>query len=204
MSTHPLEGLGVPSWVTDAHACEVGKLIGVWAFIQRIVLGVLLTLLRGKKVARETFDIQDWMAMLVSAGMSDRTAIGLIKSMVRSYRPKTADEFDKIADKLLGDGETRDIIAHAMWDKGKRPGSISVSVLKTVGKVKHTRHEYTVKELHEVLLRFYDHFFDMMAWLIANELPIPIDLIPASILEQHNLTPPRPQDGSKNSPKSEK
>ena len=194
----------IPEFFTDAHACAVGRVIAVWASTHRLFPKIIMTMLRDAAFQDREIEHADYRAALIANGMPDRTALGLIKSLGSSLvSDDVARVIDKEVDALLKDSQKRDIIAHAMWLKGKRPNSIRVTVLKTVGSVKLTPHEFTVAELNALAARMQKHMNELLTTMAGIGLPVVSspETPPGPDFRERTPTPPRHRRNTKKPPK---
>lgn len=87
---------------------------------------------------------------VLTMGMSAQTLIGTWRTLVRIRAPKDADAFDKFAEDIRKTFSHRDIFAHCIWDKGKKPGTVIPQLAKTVGSLRKTQQKaFTAAEIDE-------------------------------------------------------
>jgi len=141
--------------------------------------------------------------MLLAAGLEPRTAVGILKAIIKATNETKTTEFDKLCNRFERLYKRRNVIAHGAWLRGNRPGSIKAQTVKSVGDVRIERHDYTALEILAVAHRvhafrkdFIKFFREIGYWKRKHETlpdidgpPIPLPHSPGQNPEIDDLAP---------------
>jgi hypothetical protein len=147
---------------TPEHVEAIGLIIMNWANAEHVLAHVLARLLGDRLPPVDEFD---GLRLVAITGMRDRPVAALTKSIFRLRYSDLADRFDKLIDSLLREGKRRDVIAHAVWNKGNRAGSIRTGVARPSNVFKLEEFEYTAAELRRLANRIYDKTVEIVSFL---------------------------------------
>ena len=89
---------------------------------ERVIMDSLREIATGQSFDALEGDVSISPALVT--GMDARVMLGILKAVFRARHPQDADELNRIVDKLADPGKVRNIVAHARWTAGKRPGTI--------------------------------------------------------------------------------
>jgi hypothetical protein len=108
--------------ITDEHLIGIGRIITRWSMAERVIMDSLREIATGQSFDALEGDVSISPALVT--GMDARVMLGILKAVFRARHPQDADELNRIVDKLADPGKVRNIVAHARWTAGKRPGTI--------------------------------------------------------------------------------
>lgn len=131
--------------LTDEMLRAIGAVISEWAKIEQSLYAALAHAfggLPGQELAQNHA-----LAMLLGSGMDSRTMAGLLRGLLQAVYPDSADEFGKLIERILEEGKRRNVLAHAVWRKGARPGSVQTFAIRAVGEIRYEEHDFTAAEM---------------------------------------------------------
>ena len=97
--------------------------------------------------------------------MDSRTTAGLLRGLVQFAFPAEADEFSKLIDRLTDEGKRRNVIAHSVWRKGDRPGSVRTFAIRAVGEIRYEAHDFTAAEMERLAERIREVRRDLIRFM---------------------------------------
>ena len=130
--------------LSDEHVTAIGHVITQWAGIETFLRHILCELAAGKPIP--TYEGQD-SEFILTSGMDSRTSLGIVRALACRQFPNDTEEIEKLTDRIAKEASRRHGVAHGLWRKGKRPGTIETETVKSVGHIKIEHHAYTVSEL---------------------------------------------------------
>lgn len=149
--------------VTEAHVLAIGRVVVRWGMTERVIMDSLWEVATGQSF--ENMPEEASISLALVTGMEARVALGILKAAFRARHANAADEFDKIVDKIDKLRDTRNLVAHARWLKGKRAGTISTAVFKSSGRLRAVEHAFTAPELEALAERITAATGQLMAFL---------------------------------------
>lgn len=162
------------------HLQAIGLLITEWAHAEFLFSDILARLI-AEPESKNTISSRATIAIL---GMDARVKLGLMKTIARMRFPEHADGFDKLIDEILSIKKERDLIAHAVWEKGKSPGCIEPVGYRTVGKLKRLSGQRNASQIIDVAWKLREAIQYLGAFLTMNGVAI---ILPFSAL--HDMPP---------------
>ncbi len=132
--------------LTPAHYKAIGRVIVSCSALQHILsLGAFSLAVNDGQPWKHDIGVG-----VITMGMSAQTLIGIWRTLARIRAPDDADAFDKLANQIQKTFSHRDIFAHCIWRRGKKPGTVIPELAKTVGSLRKTQdRSYTAAQIDE-------------------------------------------------------
>ncbi len=137
--------------LNDAMLRAIGAVISEWAMVEQSLYAALAHAFGGLP-GQELRDTHAF-AMLLGSGMDSRTMAGLLRGLLQAVYPTSADECGKLIERILEEGKRRNVVAHAVWRKGSRPGSMQTFAIRAVGEIRYEEHDFTAAEMLRLAAR---------------------------------------------------
>lgn len=150
--------------LSDAQLHAIGHVIAEWGRMEHTLFVATASVFAeasGKKRRRDT----GVLSMLMAAGMTPRILVGLLKGLFEFAQAAEADEFNKLADRILKCGKSRDIISHSAWRKGKKPDGLVALTVRAVGKIRLETPEFTPTEMESLATRIRSTRLDLIRFI---------------------------------------
>ena len=143
-------------------AIEIAELIVSWSGATGLLTMLMIQLMMGPEF---TDTDSDFTPIFPIIGMDPRTQIALLKSMLRKRVPDDdIPALDAILDRMEKIKKMRDVVAHCLWEPGKRDHEMYGIILKTTHRARMSRHHFSPARIHS----FADALENLAAELVTT------------------------------------
>ena len=153
--------LPIQETLADDHLMAIGLVITQWASLERLMIHAICDLIANKPLSpRRT--LEDAGGLMAVSGIGARVMIGLLETLtVLRFGENDAKTLKKLLERIQKCKDVRDILAHAIWETGTRPGFVKPKGMKTVGIIRILEGETNTAGIAGWAFRTYERGRDL-------------------------------------------